>query len=99
MLQEVPEGQLPEILDFLQYLREKSRATRSSDVEKILPACDTFVDTIHSAEGELDFFSLKGCLGKVKIPENEEQLFIAKLAEHVSYRGDCQVAWRDISDF
>ncbi|MDR1508444.1 MAG: AbrB/MazE/SpoVT family DNA-binding domain-containing protein [Synergistaceae bacterium] len=31
-----------------------------------------------------DFFSLKGCLGKVEIPENEEELFIDAAANHVS---------------
>ena len=30
-----------------------------------------------------DFFSLRGCLGKVEIPENEEELFVGAVAEHV----------------
>ena len=30
-----------------------------------------------------DFFSLRGCLGKVDIPENEEDLFIDAVAKHV----------------
>ena len=31
----------------------------------------------------LDFFSLRGCLGKVDIPENEEELFADAVAGHV----------------
>ena len=30
-----------------------------------------------------DFFSLRGCLGKVEIPEDEEELFIDAVADHV----------------
>ena len=30
----------------------------------------------------VDFFSLRGCLGKVEIPEDEEELFIDAVAEH-----------------
>ena len=31
----------------------------------------------------VDFFSLRGCLGKVEIPEDEEELFIDAVADHV----------------
>jgi hypothetical protein len=31
----------------------------------------------------LDFFALRGCLGKADIPENEEELFLNAVAEHV----------------
>ena len=31
----------------------------------------------------MDFFSLRGCLGKVEIPENEEELFIDAVTDHV----------------
>ena len=30
-----------------------------------------------------DFFSLRGCLGKVTIPDDEEELFAGSVAEHV----------------
>jgi AbrB family looped-hinge helix DNA binding protein len=30
-----------------------------------------------------DFFSLRGCLGKVEIPEDEEELFTDAVADHV----------------
>ena len=30
-----------------------------------------------------DFFSLRGCLGKAEIPEDEEELFIDAVADHV----------------
>ena len=30
-----------------------------------------------------DFFSLRGCLGKVEIPEDEEELFADAVVEHV----------------
>jgi AbrB family looped-hinge helix DNA binding protein len=30
-----------------------------------------------------DFFSLKGSLGNIKIPENEEELFLDAVAAHV----------------
>ena len=31
----------------------------------------------------VDFFALRGCLGKVAIPEDEEELFIDAVADHV----------------
>ena len=31
----------------------------------------------------VDFFSLRGCLGKVEIPEDEEELFIHAVTDHV----------------
>ena len=31
----------------------------------------------------VDFFSLRGCLGKVEIPEDEEELFIDTVTDHV----------------
>ena len=31
----------------------------------------------------VDFFSLRGCLGKVEIPEDEEELFIGAVTDHV----------------
>ena len=31
----------------------------------------------------VDFFALRGCLGKVKIPEDEEELFIEAIVDHV----------------
>ena len=31
----------------------------------------------------VDFFALRGCLGKVEIPEDEEELFIDSVADHV----------------
>jgi AbrB family looped-hinge helix DNA binding protein len=31
----------------------------------------------------VDFFSLRGCLGKVEIPEDEEELFIDAVTDHV----------------
>ena len=31
----------------------------------------------------MDFFSLRGCLGKVEIPEDEEELFIHAVTDHV----------------
>ena len=31
----------------------------------------------------VDFFALRGCLGKVEIPEDEEELFIDAVADHV----------------
>jgi AbrB family looped-hinge helix DNA binding protein len=31
----------------------------------------------------VDFFSLRGCLGKAEIPEDEEELFVDAVAEHV----------------
>jgi len=31
----------------------------------------------------VDFFSLRGCLGKVDIPEDEEELFIDLVTDHV----------------
>ena len=30
-----------------------------------------------------DFFALRGCLGKAEIPEDEEELFIDAVADHV----------------
>ena len=31
----------------------------------------------------VDFFALRGCLGKVEIPEDEEELFIDAVTDHV----------------
>ena len=31
----------------------------------------------------VDFFALRGCLGKAEIPEDEEELFIDAVADHV----------------
>jgi hypothetical protein len=52
MLQEIPESQLPEILDFLQYLRQRNDTVISPDVQKRLSEWDAFVDAIHAAGDE-----------------------------------------------
>jgi AbrB family looped-hinge helix DNA binding protein len=44
--------------------------------------CD-LVDGVFVCKKPLDFFSFKGCLGKIKIPENEEELFAGAVAQHV----------------
>jgi len=36
-----------------------------------------------SIKKPINFFDLRGCLGKVEIPEDEEELFIDAVAEHV----------------
>ncbi|MDR1979919.1 MAG: AbrB/MazE/SpoVT family DNA-binding domain-containing protein [Synergistaceae bacterium] len=41
------------------------------------------VDGAFICRRPVDFFSLRGCLGKKKLPENEEDLFIEAVAEHV----------------
>ena len=44
--------------------------------------CDIVNDTL-VCKKPLDFFSLKGSLGKMEIPENEEELFVSAIAKHV----------------
>ena len=41
------------------------------------------VDGAFVCKKPVDFFSLRGCLGKAGIPENEEELFTNAVAEHV----------------
>ena len=52
MLQDMPEKQLPEVLDFIQYLRRKNSESIFSDVAKRLEEWDIFVEAIHAADGE-----------------------------------------------
>jgi AbrB family looped-hinge helix DNA binding protein len=44
--------------------------------------CDVVDGTI-VCKKPADFFSLKGSLGKLNIPENEEELFISTVSGHV----------------
>ncbi|GHV37720.1 hypothetical protein FACS1894187_15230 [Synergistales bacterium] len=50
MLNNMPDSRLPEVLDFLRYLRRKDENTR--DIEKKLAAWDRFVEAIHAAGDE-----------------------------------------------
>jgi AbrB family looped-hinge helix DNA binding protein len=43
---------------------------------------DDFEDRL-TLKKPVDFFALRGCLGKVSIPEDEEELFIGAVADHV----------------
>jgi AbrB family looped-hinge helix DNA binding protein len=52
----------------------------------IQPGDKIFCDVVEGAfvcKKPLDFFSLKGSLHKMKIPENEEELFTKAVAAHV----------------
>jgi hypothetical protein len=52
MLQETPESQLPEIIDFLQCLRRKNDTIPSNDVQKRLSEWDAFVEAVNAASDE-----------------------------------------------
>ena len=45
--------------------------------------CDV-KDGVFICKKPVDFFSLWGCLGKVEISEDEEELFIDAVAKHVA---------------
>jgi AbrB family looped-hinge helix DNA binding protein len=56
---------------------------------KIKPGDKVYCDVregILVCKKPLDFFALRGCLGKADIPENEEDLFLNAVAKHVMER-------------